>query len=476
MSISRPVVDMPEDFTRRVHQALRAYHTRHAKDVLDDLLLAHQIQIERGVTTPRLISNQILMNGLDHLKQAGDDETADLLHRRFLNLETAWKVAHSLNVSEDIIFQRQRAAITQLAEVIWSQEAQLRQQRARRIEARLEPPTYTRLFGVAEKMTQVRAQLEAVSEPWLIALEGLGGVGKTSLADALAREFAHGSHFHEIGWVSARRRLFQLSGDIETLADQPVLTLAELVDRLLDQFELAGLRRRSDEEKWMGLRDFLRSQTCLVIIDNLETVVDYRSLVSQLGGLADPSKFLITTRHSLRDLSGVYTLTMTELSRNDTLALIRHEAQTRGLHELADAPETELEQIYGVTDGNPLATKLIVGQIHTLSLPTALGLFSTARGKPVEELLTFIYDAAWQALDQDSRRVLQAMLLVTEEGGRLEQIAAATELSEDDTAACLHRLATLSLVNVGGSLRERRYSLHQLTQTFVARQLSDDSL
>jgi hypothetical protein len=99
--------------------------------------------------------------------------------------------------------------------------------------------------------------------------------------------------------------------------------------------------------------------------------------------------------------------------------------------------------------------------------------FSVARGKPVEELLDFIYDHAWQALDQESRRVLQAMLLVTEEGGRLEQIAAAAELDEDKTALCLQHLATLSLVNVGGDLSERRYSLHQLTQTFLVQRSSD---
>ena len=143
---------------------------------------------------------------------------------------------------------------------------------------------------------------------------------------------------------------------------------------------------------------------------------------------------------------------------------------------MADAPEAELEQIYTVTGGNPLATKLIVGQIHTLSLPTALTRFSVARGKSVEELLAFIHASAWRALDQDGRRVLQAMLLVTEEGGRLEQIAAAAELDEDETIACLQRLATLSLVNVGGDLKDRRYSLHQLTQIFVVQQSTEDDL
>ncbi len=475
MSTSHLDTDMPDGFAKRIHQALRAYHAQHTNNVLDDLLLAHEIETEREVATPRFVTNQILIDGLDCLKQTAE-QAADLLQRRFLNQETALEVAHSQNLSEDIIFQRQRAAISRLAQVIWTQEMELRQRRARRIEARLDPPTYSRLFGVEEKMAQVRAQLETASEPWLLALDGLGGIGKTSLADALARGLACGRHFHEIGWVSARRRLFRLSGDIETLADQSALMLAELVDRLIDQFALAGLRRRSDAEKLAGMRDFLRSQPCLVVIDNLETAAEYRSLVLQLRGLVGPSKFLITTRHSLYDVSGVYTLTLRGLSRGATLALIRHEAESRGLHELADAPETELGQIYDVTGGNPLAAKLLIGQIHTLSLPTVLSRFSAAKGKPVEGLLSFIYANVWQTLDRDTRRVLQAMLLVTEEGGRLEQIAAASELDEDEAATCLHRLATLSLVNVGGSLQERRYSLHQLTQTFVARQSSNDSL
>ena len=468
-----PGFELPEGFARRIHHALRAWYARHTEDTLADLLLADQIRAERGVTMPRLVCNQILMNGLDHLKQA-DAEAADLLQHRFLNQETAREVAYSRNLSEDVVFQRQRAAIAQLARVIWSQEMELRQRRVRRIEARLEPPTYSQLFGVVETMAEARAQIEISSEPWLVAIEGLGGVGKTSLADALARELACGVRFHEIGWVSARRRLFRLSGDIEPLAGQPDLALAELVDRLIDQFELTGLRRRSDAEKRAGLRDFLRSRPCLIVIDNLETAADFGSLVSHLSGLVDPSKFLITTRYSLRDVSGVYILTLRQLSRDDTLALIRHEAETRGLHDLATASEMELEQIYDVTGGNPLATKLIVGQIHTLSLPVALARFSAARGKPVEELLDFVYDNAWQVLDPGSRLVLRAMLLVAEEGGRLEQIAAAAELDEEDTAARLQRLAALSLVNVGGDWHERRYSLHQLTQTFLARRSADD--
>jgi hypothetical protein len=461
--------DIPEDFSRRIHEALRAWHSQNTSNTLDDLILAHQAQAEQPGASPRLITNQILLSGIDCLKQS-DSEAADLLQRRFLNQETAQEVAYRRNLSEDIVFQRQRNAIAQLAEWVWRQERELRQQRLRQIEMRLETPSYTRLFGVADQLAELRLRVENACEPWLIALEGLGGLGKTSLADALARQLANSGHFHEIGWVSARRRLFHLAGDVETLEDAPDLTLAELVDRLAEQFGLFSLRHLSDTEKLAGVREHLRTHPSLVIVDNLETVGNVGAFAVQLAGLANPSKFLLTTRYSLHNVSGVYVLTLRQLSQPDTLALIRHEAELRGLPELAQAPAATLDAVYTVTGGNPLATKLLVGQVHTLSLPVVLKRFRTASGKPVEELLSFLYEAAWQSLDTDCRRVLQAMTLVAEDGGKLEQVAAAAELDEDRAADCLQSLARRSLVNVGGNLHERRYSLHPLTQTFVLRQ------
>ncbi|MBN2117728.1 MAG: hypothetical protein JW730_14225 [Anaerolineales bacterium] len=466
---SNSSTEPPADFASRVHRALRAWHSQNTSDVLGDLLLARQIEGEKKGATLRLINNEVLLNGLNRLKQ-DDEEIADLLQRRFLNQETALQVAYRRNLSEDVVFQRQRAAIDLLAGVIWEQELELRQARLRQMETRLESPTYTRLFGVTEKLAELRTQLESNTEPWLVAMEGLGGIGKTSLADALARQLALGIHFSEIGWISARRRMFHLSGEIETLDDCSDLTLAKLVEELIAQFNLAGLSHQSDAEKLLGVKDFLKSHPCLVVIDNLETVANYRALVLQLTKLVNPSKFLFTTRYSLRDVSGVYIVTLRELPRADAVALIRHEAETRGLDDLAVSPETELEAIYRVTGGNPLAIKLMVGQIHSLSIPVVLSRFSAGKSKPVEELLDFLYQAAWQTLDENCRRVLRAMLLVPEEGGRLEQLAAAAELNEDDTVACLHRLVVLSLITVNGSLHERRYSLHPLTQAFVTRQ------
>lgn len=459
-------IKMPNGFAQRVHHALRSWYSQKPDDSLDDLLLSREIAAERPGATSRLISNQVLLSGLALLQQS-DEEAVKLLQSRFHDQDTAQAVGFRHNISEDIVFQHQRAAIEQLAELIWGQEQALLQQRRRQMEARLEAPSYTRLFGVAKKLDELRSFVESDADAGVLALEGIGGLGKTSLADALARDLAASTRFEEIGWVSARQRLFQLSGEVSLLNTRPDLTITELIDTLIEQFGLKGLAHASDTEKSLGMKDFLKSRPCFVVVDNLETAANYSILADHLTALAGPSKFLVTTRYSLRDVSGVYIMPLQQLAFEDALELIRHEAKTRGSSELSRASEDDLKPIYTLTGGNPLAIKMVIGQIHSLSLPVVLSRLSAGKGMPVEALLDFLYADAWETLDAVHRRVLQAMLLVADVG-RLAQIAAASELSEEDAAACLHRLAGLSLVNVSGGLHERRYSLHQLTQAFVS--------
>ena len=49
----------------------------------------------------------------------------------------------------------------------------------------------------------------------------------------------------------------------------------------------------------------------------------------------------------------------------------------------------------------------------------------------------------------------------------LAQIVALSTLDEEAATSALQQLAGLSLVNVGGTLEARRYSIHRLTETFL---------
>jgi DNA polymerase III delta prime subunit len=455
---------MPKDFVKRIHQALRAWHTRRAVDTLTDLLLAQQLEAAPVETTPRLMSNRILLAGLERLKQS-NEAGADLLQRRFLDQEKASAVAYRRNLSEDIIFQQQRAAIDQLAQVIWQQELERRQWRARQIEARLDPHPYSQLFGVAETMAEVRAQLEMLSAPWLIALEGLGGIGKTTLAYALARDLALIGPFKDIAWVSARQQEFLPAVGLQPTS-QPALDLDTLTNSLLEQFNADVPPSASPQAKMAALTKWLKSAPYLIIVDNLETVIDYEILLPTLRKWTNPSRFLLTSRHSLRAHADVYCCNLKELSQADTFSLLRHEAHVRGLLPLANASPVQLDSIYHVVGGNPLALKLVVGQIAIFPLPQVLENLKQARSKKIDELYTYIYWQAWNALDSISQQTLLAMPLAQD--GDFAQLSAVTGLKVDALHDALECLVTLSLVEVGGlDLTERRYRIHRLTETFL---------
>ena len=70
---------------------------------------------------------------------------------------------------------------------------------------RLRLPPERRLFGIGQKQQQLHRLLEEDGAPWLIAIDGIGGIGKTSLAGDLAREIMSADRFYDLIWVSAKQ-------------------------------------------------------------------------------------------------------------------------------------------------------------------------------------------------------------------------------------------------------------------------------
>jgi len=65
-----------------------------------------------------------------------------------------------------------------------------------------------------------------------------------------------------------------------------------------------------------------------------------------------------------------------------------------------------------VVGGNPLALKLVVGQLCVLPLSQVLENLKQARGQTIDDLYTYIYWQAWHTLDETSQKVLLVMPLV----------------------------------------------------------------
>ncbi len=458
---------------KAVHQALKVWHEAESTgNPLASLAIFRHFQRANG-TSARQTSNHLLLTGIDALEAQQPDE-AKVLRLRFDQELPGYQVANRLNIAEGTVWKWQNEGIQALTTWVYQQEMQQQGEHTVTQLTRLELPTYDQLFGVDCWVSHLTEQINHPAAPWLIAIEGLGGMGKTALADQIARQEIAQGKWAEIAWVTARKQVLNAGGVIKPL-QTPALTIDALVDALLAQLQPDMLQATNilPGERLALLRERLRAAPHLIVIDNLETQVDVMGLLDTLRTMFAPTKFLLTTRHRLLTEADIYHFTLPPLGLADALALVRQEAKTRNLVEMAQASDQDLHPIYATVGGNPLALRLVVGQNHVHSLDQILEDLRQARGQPIRNLYEFVYRQAWENLDENAREALILMLVAPDEGANFATLAklGQAHLSSETLRNALDHLVSLNLLDARGGLRELRYSIHSLTRTFLHRQV-----
>ncbi len=457
-----PIPEMPLEFIKSVHQALKAWHKFKAIAALDNLLLAQDIQAAHETWTPQRVRNQLLLEGLECLKLE-DAKASELLARRFIDLEMAQEIASRWNVTRNVIYQRQQRAMTMLTKLIWKQELAHRQQHAERVQIRaLTSATHAQLFGLDDKITTLSKQIAEMAGPWIFALEGIGGSGKTTLADALTRVLAQALCFSHFIWINA--------SPASASSFCRLATFETFIEECVEQLELNFAKTQSLPKKVKTVQNYLKERPSLIVIDDLEATSEQRTLITQLRELTAPSKLLVTTRQSLRGENGVRSIAVEGLNCEDTLALVRSEAEYQGLDALAHAPDAVLRPIYAVTGGNPRAIQLAIAQTHFLPLSVVLEQFRQGKGQSIQALLSNIYTEIYQSLSANCYPLLAALAQMDVPVEKLDQLAALAQLSQAEIGECIIELTRHSLIDIKGDLHAKTYSLHPLSRSFIRAQ------
>jgi hypothetical protein len=453
-----------------VQAALRAWHKTEgtAENLLEELLLVQESRAalggESSPTSKRLATNQVLLEAIDELAEQ-NEQAAEILRLRFPDDNTLLMVGYRLHIGEYAVSRQQRDAITSLTEIIAAKEAALREKKRLAIEAQLPPSSYRELFGIASAQKALNERLLAEDGPWVLALVGIGGIGKTALADSLVRGIIHRFRFADVIWLRV---------DPQTMSGRslsPQFTFEQLIAGLALRL---GLGDGSPAEQQLRLvRGRLKEEPHLVVIDNVESDAETAYLMDHLNDLAQPGKFLVTSRSRLPKGAAVFQYSLSELTREDSLALIRHQAEARGVTGVAEETDETLESIYELTGGNPLALKLVVSLLDVLPLPQVLDGLARSRPGAIEELYRYIYWQSWQLLSENAKSLLQAMPLVAESGGEPAYLGAISGLDEAALWPAVQELSGRSLLEVRGTLQEKRYGVHRLTETFLRTEIID---
>lgn len=457
-------------FTKRIQAALRAYHRDEAlADVseLRDLRLvraAYRRQPARGWAGA---TRAVLDEALGRLAGV-DPQGADLLRRHYLHDESAVQISHSLGYSESAFFQRQREAVGRLAQLLLEAEegvVSFGGEAGNTALASLPPPTFSRLFGVETKLAQLMDLLGAETAPWLAALDGMGGIGKTALARAVAEELVREGRFERVHWITAQQHSF-VWGRLEETA-HPALTYIAFLDQLAQALHLDARMDLDERVQEQRLRQALAGCPTLLVVDNLETAADVHALTEGLNRLARPTKVLLTTRHRLDAFDQVASISLRELPPADALAFLRYHSQERNVLALLSAPEADLLRIVRVTDGNPLAIKLVAGQAQALPLARILDDLSAAR-PDTHDFFRFIFRYSWDRLSAPARHLLLHMPLLDARGVSWEDLAAVSDVAlNGHFRHALEELVAASLFNIGWVRGRPLYSIHRLTEYFI---------
>ncbi len=322
---------------------------------------------------------------------------------------------------------------------------------------------YVSLIGVQPYFELLSQLFGGAEGPGLVSLEGMGGIGKSALARAFISRPETTERWSRIAWVSARQAILVEDGKLSPVADSAT-TLEDITARLCDQLGHPGLTAQPLEKRLEGLKSALAQEPHLIVVDNLETVNEYRQLVPALGKMAGLSRFLITTRQTLREFPFVHIIPVMELDRDSAYALIEAEIARRGRSRRI-TPE-RFDELYQVVGGLPLALKLVAAQLYLRPLSEILAGFREAR-VGMDTLYHYLFWQTWQSLHEPAKKFLLSFLPSDPEGEDIEFLRFMSDQSEEDFYAALKELDQFSLLEVNGDTERSLYRLHRLTTTFL---------
>lgn len=315
------------------------------------------------------------------------------------------------------------------------------------------------LGGFVGRTIEMAELAERVEGRWpVICIEGIGGIGKTSLVIETAHAALERKYFEGIVWTTAKNRK---------------LVLNDLLDTIARTLDYENLTRLPEDDKLSAIRRLLRTGRYLVIVDNFETIEDERVLQFAIE-IPAPSKVLITSRQVT--IPSAWLIRLKGLPRDEALTLIRREAERLDLDSIVQASDLVLSRLYEGTGGVPLAIKWSLGQIRQKgqTLERVLSNLYHARGDVFET----IFSRSFEMLTFGARQVLRSLLVFSSSASR-GAIAAVSGIDEYELDEALGQLVEMLLVDVVDLLSPSgaRYDLHPLTRAFAHRQLVEcDSL
>jgi tetratricopeptide (TPR) repeat protein len=443
---------------------------------------------ERLELTNALVGRAVgdfVLDAINLMRPSSPEQLSEPAWRHFILLKDyiargqPWGVvAARVGLGRTAFYNARKDAIASLAMVIEALEDEARRELPQVRHNLLHPPYqyFIRRFVNEEDLVDKIIE-ELAGRAWVIAICGAAGVGKTTLAYEVAKQCCERRDFDAVIWTSMKEEELEPGGIIKLPSlkrpnpvdervhgttmtfgyETPLEAVLESIGRTLQVRDVLAMSNL--HEKRRRVSQLLSTNSCLVVIDNLETIVSKDAqdeIFTFLKELPVPSKAIVTSR--TRHYIGETIVTVPEMGKEEAFRFMRVEMGIRGLQ----LDDEELAAVYEKTGGVAKAMQYVLGLMHIRGYSVEQ---AVEPGVEQDILLDYLFGRSYEELEEREKMILHVMPLFAEPAP-IDAIGIAGTVPEILLRVSLGRLYQLFLLDKI-RLDQDRYELPLLAQSFL---------
>jgi tetratricopeptide (TPR) repeat protein len=319
--------------------------------------------------------------------------------------------------------------------------------------------------GREEEIRSILESLQPNSRTFIIGIEGIGGVGKSTLATEVSYRCIENDLFESVIWISAKESILTLHG-IEPVIPE-AKTLSDILITIGSSLGNPTIGNLSIQDQIKRAYNLLARQTTLLVLDNFESLskTEQRDILDFLRRSPITLKVAITSRERV---SEGQIIRLQGLSFEESHALLEWDAQQKNIHLTQDQNKYLVE----LTGGLPLALLWVQGQIAVLgySVTQVLDKLSLDTDIPI---LQYCFNHSWNLLRHSNEKKLLFVLALQPEAvsrAALKEITGIEDADQFDNG--ISDLLQLSLIDHESG--RDYFSILPLTRRFIRTQFASD--
>jgi tetratricopeptide (TPR) repeat protein len=319
--------------------------------------------------------------------------------------------------------------------------------------------------GREEEIKTILQSLQPNSRTFIVGIEAIGGMGKSTLAIEIGYQCIENDLFESVIWISAKESTLTLHGiepvmaEAKSLSDILITIGTNLGNPTIGNLSIADQIKRAYQ--------LLSKRTTLLILDNFESLsrTEQRDILDFLRRSPITLKVVITSRERV---SEGQIIRLQGLSFEESSALLEWDAQQKNIHLTKD----QNKYLVDLTGGLPLALLWVQGQIAVLgySATQVLDKLSLDTDIPI---LEYCFNHSWNLLRHGGEKKLLFILALLPDSTSRDALKEISGIEDSDSfEIAVSDLLQLTLIEYEHG--RDYFSILPLTRRFIRTQFASD--